>query len=74
MRKRTHFVTGIFLVPGDRTAQNRIRTVLGRGLQRDPGFEKHWPEVLGTLVETGKKGGGNDTYLSGRSPASCAPI
>src|SRR5438876_8943750 len=32
-------------------AQNRIKTVLGRGLQRDAGFEKNWPEVLGTLVE-----------------------
>src|SRR6202041_2976936 len=26
-------------------AQNRIRTVLERGLQRDAGFEKNWPEV-----------------------------
>src|SRR6202171_4935874 len=40
-------------------AQNRIKTVLGRGLQRDAGFEKNWPEVLGTLVETGKKGVGD---------------
>ena len=38
-------------------AQNRINTVLERGLQRDVAFEKNWPEVLGTLVETGKKGG-----------------
>src|SRR6202035_2574398 len=36
-------------------AQNRIKTVLGRGLQRDAGFEKNWPEVLGSLVEAGKK-------------------
>src|SRR5438270_6838369 len=37
-------------------AQNRINTVLGRGLQRDAGFEKNWPEILGSLVEAGKKG------------------
>jgi enoyl-CoA hydratase/carnithine racemase len=43
-------------------AQNRISTVLGRGLQRDAGFEKHWPEVLGALVETGKKGVGDDSH------------
>src|ERR1700723_799114 len=43
-------------------AQNRIKTVLGRGLQRDAGFEKNWPEVLGTLVETGKKGVGDDSH------------
>src|ERR1700720_3463169 len=43
-------------------AQNRIRTVLERGLQRDAGFEKNWPEVLGTLVERGKKGGRNDSH------------
>jgi hypothetical protein len=36
--------------------------VLGRGLQRDAGFEKNWPEVLGTLVETGKKGLGDDSH------------
>ena len=33
-------------------AQNRVRTVLERGLQRDVDFEKRWPEVLGTLLET----------------------
>src|ERR1700675_1115425 len=38
-------------------AQQRIGAVLERGLQRDADFEKNWPEVLGTLVETGKKGG-----------------
>ena len=43
-------------------AQNRIKTVLGRGLQRDAAFEKNWPEVLGTLVETGKKGVGDDSH------------
>src|ERR1700732_3072128 len=42
-------------------AQNRIRTVLERGLQRDAGFEKDWPEVLATLVESGKKGGRDDS-------------
>ena len=42
-------------------AQNRIRTVLERGLQRDAGFEKGWPEVLATLVGSGKKGGRNDS-------------
>jgi hypothetical protein len=30
--------------------------VLARGLQRDAGFEKDWPEILGTLIETGKEG------------------
>jgi len=29
---------------------------LERGLQRDANFEKAWPEVLGNLVETDKKG------------------
>ena len=43
-------------------AQNRIKTVLGRGLQRDAGFEKNWPEVLATLVESGKKGGRDDSH------------
>ena len=43
-------------------AQNRIRSVLERGLQRDVAFEKNWPEVLGTLVETGKKGVGDDSH------------
>src|SRR5246500_3741449 len=32
--------------------QQRIQSVLERGLQRDPDFENRWPEVLGTLVET----------------------
>jgi enoyl-CoA hydratase/carnithine racemase len=43
-------------------AQNRIRTVLERGLQRDADFEKNWPEVLGTLVESGRKGGRDDSH------------
>src|ERR1700751_549969 len=43
-------------------AQNRIRTVLERGLQRDAGFEKNWPEVLGTLFESGRKGGRDDNH------------
>src|ERR1700740_3427839 len=43
-------------------AQNRIKTVLERGLQRDAGFETNWPAVLGTLVETGKKGVGDDSH------------
>src|ERR1700747_2835015 len=38
-------------------AQSRARAVLERGLQRDADFEKNWPEVLGTLVDTEKKGG-----------------
>ena len=38
-------------------AQHRIGAVLERGLQRDADFEKNWPEVLGTLGETEKKGG-----------------
>ena len=29
--------------------------MLEHGLQRDAGFEKNWPEVLGTLIETGRK-------------------
>ena len=37
-------------------AQHRIQAVLERGLQRDADFEKSWPEVLGNLVETEKKG------------------
>ena len=37
-------------------AQQRIRAVLERGLQRDADFEKSWPEALGTLVEMEKKG------------------
>jgi enoyl-CoA hydratase/carnithine racemase len=43
-------------------AQNRIRSVLERGLQRDVAFEKNWPEVLGTLVESGRKGGRDDSH------------
>jgi enoyl-CoA hydratase/carnithine racemase len=30
----------------------RIQALLERGLQRDVDFEKRWPEVLGTLLET----------------------
>jgi enoyl-CoA hydratase/carnithine racemase len=37
-------------------AQHRIQAVVERGLQRDANFEKTWPEVLGNLVETEKKG------------------
>jgi enoyl-CoA hydratase/carnithine racemase len=33
-------------------AQQRIQALLARGLQRDFDFEKRWPEVLGTLLET----------------------
>jgi len=33
-------------------AQQRIQAVLKRGLQRDGDFEKRWPAVLGTLLET----------------------
>jgi enoyl-CoA hydratase/carnithine racemase len=33
-------------------AQQRIEILLSRGLQRDSGFERRWPEVLGTLLET----------------------
>jgi enoyl-CoA hydratase/carnithine racemase len=43
-------------------AQNRVRAVLERGLQRDADFEKNWPEVLGTLIEIGKKGAGDDSH------------
>jgi len=43
-------------------AQNRIRSVLERGLQRDVAFEKNWPEVLGTLVESGRTGGRDDSH------------
>src|ERR1700745_1126778 len=72
-----HLVNEVSLPPSDRLpppfpsfwaalgwpeAQNRISTALGRGLQRDAGFEKHWPEVLGALVETGKKGVGDDSH------------
>src|ERR1700739_2820161 len=38
-------------------AQHRIGAVLERGLQRDADFEKNWPDVLGTLLDTEKKGG-----------------
>src|SRR3984885_6637709 len=37
-------------------AQQRIQAVLERGLQQDTDFEKSWPAVLGSLIETGKKG------------------
>jgi enoyl-CoA hydratase/carnithine racemase len=33
-------------------AQQRIQTLLERGLQRDGDFENRWPAVLGTLLET----------------------
>jgi enoyl-CoA hydratase/carnithine racemase len=33
-------------------AQRRIQAVLKCGLQRDSDYEKRWPEVLGTLLET----------------------
>jgi 1,4-dihydroxy-2-naphthoyl-CoA synthase len=33
-------------------AQQRIQTLLERGLQRDSDFENRWPAVLGTLLET----------------------
>jgi enoyl-CoA hydratase/carnithine racemase len=33
-------------------AQQRIQALLERGLQRDSDFEKRWPAVLGTLLET----------------------
>jgi len=33
-------------------AQQRIQTLLQRGLQRDVDFETRWPAVLGTLLET----------------------
>jgi enoyl-CoA hydratase/carnithine racemase len=33
-------------------ALQRIQALLQRGLQRDVDFEKRWPEVLGTLLET----------------------
>src|SRR6201997_4107875 len=37
-------------------AQHRIQAVVERGLQRDANFEQRWPEILGNLVETEKKG------------------
>ena len=33
-------------------AQHQIQAVLERGLQREVDFEKRWPEVLGTLLDT----------------------
>src|SRR6202790_5034123 len=33
-------------------AQQRIKTLLERGLQREVDFENRWPAVLGTLLET----------------------
>ena len=32
--------------------QQRIQSLLKRGLQRDGDYEKRWPAVLGTLLET----------------------
>src|SRR5712675_1088209 len=61
-----HLVNEVSLPPSDRllaaftsfgtalgwpAAQNRIRAVLERGLQRDADFEKDWPETLGALGE-----------------------
>jgi len=42
-------------------AQNRIGTVLERGLQRNAAFEKNWPEILGSLAEAGKRVGRDDS-------------
>jgi len=33
-------------------AQRRIQAVVERGLQQDPGFERNWPDALGTLLGT----------------------
>jgi enoyl-CoA hydratase/carnithine racemase len=33
-------------------AQQRVQALLDRGLQRNVSFEKQWPEVLGTLLDT----------------------
>jgi enoyl-CoA hydratase/carnithine racemase len=33
-------------------AQQRVEALLKRGLQREVDFEKRWPAVLGTLLET----------------------
>ena len=33
-------------------AQQRIQLLLERGLQRDGDFEKRWPAVLNTLIQT----------------------
>ena len=38
--------------------QQRVHALLERGLQQSTDFEKRWPEVLGTLLETGKGEGG----------------
>jgi enoyl-CoA hydratase/carnithine racemase len=38
--------------------QQRVQALLKRGLQRSGDFEKRWPEVLGTLLQTGKGNGG----------------
>ena len=35
--------------------QQRIQALLRRGLQQDSDFEKRWPEVLGTLLESHSK-------------------
>jgi hypothetical protein len=32
--------------------QQRIQVLLKRGLQREADFEKRWPALLGTLLET----------------------
>src|SRR5580693_3064509 len=37
--------------------QQRIQTVLERGLQREVDFERNWPETLATLVEPENTGG-----------------
>jgi enoyl-CoA hydratase/carnithine racemase len=67
-----HLVNEVSLPPSDRllaaftsfgtalgwpAAQNRIRAVLERGLQRDADFEKDWPETLGALGEPESTGG-----------------
>src|ERR1700746_2107562 len=66
-----HLVNEVSLPPSDRllaaftsfgtalgwpAAQNRIRAVLERGLQRDADFEKDWPETLGALGEPERTG------------------
>jgi enoyl-CoA hydratase/carnithine racemase len=33
-------------------AQQRVQALLDHGLQRNVSFEKQWPEVLGTLLDT----------------------
>ncbi|HET9401319.1 MAG TPA: enoyl-CoA hydratase/isomerase family protein [Candidatus Acidoferrales bacterium] len=48
-------------------AQRRIKTLLEAGLQRDAGFEKRWPEVLGTLLET-KTGNQSSLEEKGATP------